>query len=219
MLYIVASPIGNLSDISSRALDVLKKVDYVLCEDTRRSFKLLDRYSLSKRLVSYHEHSSYNKIESILSDLKDNIDIAYLSDAGTPNISDPGGKLCEIAFKNNIKVVPIPGPSALTALISVAPFSCSNFRFVGFWPKKKGRETLIKQIIDIKEPIFFYESPKRIKKTIDQLSQKLSSRKLLIGRELTKIHEQIIVLDLSLDNADNIANIPEKGEFVLAVFE
>lgn len=219
MLYIVSTPIGNLEDISQRALKTLSEVDAILCEDTRQTSKLLSRYNIRKRMISLHEHSSIEKIDSIIAEIKSGIDYAYVSDAGTPNLSDPGGRLVEAAYAGGITVSPIPGPSALTALISVAPFSCSDFRFIGFFPKKKGRETLTKEIASFKNPVFFYESPKRAKKTIAFLAEKLPNKKLLVGRELTKVFEQIIVLDLSLVNADNITNIPEKGEFVLAVFE
>jgi 16S rRNA (cytidine1402-2'-O)-methyltransferase len=219
MLYMVATPIGNLSDMSSRSIDILNSVEYIACEDTRQTKKLLDRFKIKKKLTSIHEHSSLYKLEEIVEDLKAGIDIAYASDSGTPNLSDPGGRLVELAMQNNIPVSPIPGPSALTALISVAPFSCSDFRFIGFFPRKKGRLTLTKEIATAKSPIFFYESPKRIRKTLNLLKDALPGKKVLIGREVSKIHEQIMVLDLSLTNEDNINNIPERGEFVLAIFE
>ncbi len=219
MLYIVASPIGNLSDISSRALETLKLVDYIACEDTRRTAKLLNHYGISKKMVSLHQHTSNYKLAQIADDLDSGLDIAYLSDGGTPNLSDPGAKLNELALAKGVRVVPIPGPSPLLALISVASFACSDFRFIGFFPKKKGRETMAKQMALSKPPIFFFESPNRIMKTISLLREKAPNKKLLVGRELTKVFEQIIVLDLSENNVDNIVNIPEKGEFVLAIFE
>jgi len=219
MLYIIASPIGNLDDISQRALKTFESVDAILCEDTRQTSKLLARYNIRKPLISLHEHSSLEKINSLVDDMEQGKNYAYVSDGGTPNLSDPGGRLVEVAYGKKITVSPIVGPSALTALISVAPFSCSDFRFIGFFPKKKGRETLAKEISASKHPIFFYESPKRARKTISFLAKRLDNKKLLIGRELTKIFEQILVLDLSLINEDNISNIPEKGEFVLAIFE
>ena len=214
----IASPIGNLSDISQRALDVLSSVDYVLCEDTRHTKRLLDRYSINTRLVSLHQHSTEDKLFSIIDDLKAGQKVACVSDSGTPNLSDPGGRLVEMAYGENLEVSPIPGASALASLVSVAPFACSDFRFIGFFPKKKGRETLARELKSIKYPVFFFESPKRIRKTIAFLQSKLPNKKLLIGRELTKIYEQIQVLDLSKINEHNINEVPEKGEFVLAIF-
>ncbi len=219
MLYIVATPIGNLEDISARALKTLSEVDYILCEDTRQTHKLLDKYNISGRLVSLHEHTNEQKIMGIVEDLKNGKNVAYVSDAGTPNLSDPGGKLLEFAYREGLEVSPIPGASALSALISIAPFPCSDFCFIGYFPKKKGRQTLVKELSEAKNPVFFFESPKRIHKTLQLLNVSLPSKKVLIGRELTKIFEQLIILDLSLDNVDNISNIPEKGEFVLAIFE
>lgn len=221
MLYMVSTPIGNLSDITLRAKEVLQGVDYIVCEDTRQTKKILDRYLISnKKLVSLHEHSSPQRIEEIVEDLKNGSDIAYASDSGTPNLSDPGGRLVELSYASNIKISPIPGPSALSALISVAPFACSNFKFIGFFPRKKGRASLIKEISKSKSPIFFYESPKRVRKTLLYIYDNLKdTKRVLIGRELTKIYEEIKVLDLSKINEDNILEVPEKGEFVLAVFE
>lgn len=139
---------------------------------------------------------------------------AYLSDAGTPNISDPGGKLVEFALKNDIAVSPIPGPSSLTTLISVAPFACSNFVFLGYFPKKKGREKIIEKIKNYDMPVFFFESPYRIKKTLNHLKERLEGYHILIGRELTKKFEEIIFCDL---NNPGLQNITEKGEFVFAL--
>lgn len=218
MLYIIASPIGNLDDISQRALKTFESVDAILCEDTRQTSKLLARYNIRKTLISLHEHSSQEKISCLIDDMAKGRNYAYVSDGGTPNLSDPGGRLVEAANSKKITVSPIVGPSALTALISVAPFPCSDFRFIGFFPKKKGRQTLAKELLAVKAPVFFFESPKRVRKTIKLLSERIPNKKLLIGRELTKIYEQILVLDLSAVNEDNINDIPEKGEFVLAIF-
>jgi len=218
MLYIIGSPIGNLGDITLRALETLKKVDFIACEDTRQTIKLLKKYNINKRLVSLHQHSSDKKLAFLLDELKSGREVAYLSDGGTPNLCDPGGKLNDLVEKNGVRIMPIPGPSPLLALISVAPFSCSDFRFIGFFPKKKGRETLARELAGVKYPVFFFESPKRVRKTIKFLSERLKGKKLLIGRELTKIYEEILILDLSSINEDNLLRIPEKGEFVLAVF-
>jgi 16S rRNA (cytidine1402-2'-O)-methyltransferase len=220
MLYIVSTPIGNLSDISARAIETLKTVDLILAEDTRNTKKLLDRYKITTRIESLHEHSSDEKIAHYIEELKSDLKIAYVSDAGTPNISDPGGKLVARSLEGGVKVVPIPGPSSLTTLISVAPFSCSEFIFRGFFPKKKGRETMIKYIEGQKMPVFFFESPMRIKKTLLLLKQKLPTHSILIGRELTKIFEEILVIDLGSDEAEaKLGALTEKGELVFAVFK
>ncbi len=215
MLYIVATPIGNLDDITLRAKRVLGEVDFVIAEDTRRSGILLKYLNISKKITSFHEHSQDSKLEMILKELKSGTDIAYISDAGTPNLSDPGGKLVEAARGAQIEVSPIPGPSALTSLISVAPFSCSKFQFMGYFPKKKGREKMIEYIKKVGCPVFFYESPHRIQKTLSLLSQKLEGYSILIGRELTKVYEEVLLIDLQ--DQESFAKIISKGEFVFAV--
>jgi len=217
-VYMIASPIGSFSDITLRALEVMKGVDYIICEDTRQTIKLTRKYNINKRLISLHQHSSEAKLNFVIEELKKGRNIAYLSDGGTPNLSDPGAKLNELAMQNDIKIVPVPGPSPLLALISVAPFACSDFRFIGFFPKKKGREKLAREISTLKYPVFFFESPKRVRKTVSFLKEKTPDKKLLIGRELTKVFEEILVLDLSAITDDNVSRIPEKGEFVLAIF-
>jgi len=195
--------------------DLLASCDYILAEDTRNTKKLLNFLKLNKKLVSFHEHSSKERIDEVIFDLKGDRDICYVSDAGTPNLSDPGGKLSEAALSEGIKVCPIPGPSALTALISVAPFSCSQFVFMGFFPKKKGRETMVENIKKIENPVFFFESCHRIKKTLCFLSERLPAHNILIGRELTKKFEQINYLPLSGQSITK--NLVEKGEFVFAL--
>ena len=219
MLYVVATPIGNLADISERAIKVLSGVDLILAEDTRNSRKLLDRFNISTKLESFHEHSSESKLLYYVGLLTSGTDIAYISDAGTPNISDPGGKLIASVLDAGVTVSPIPGSSSLTALISVAPFSCSEFVFKGFFPKKKGRQTLIKQLANVEVPTFFLESPMRIKKTLKLLADSLPSRHIVLGRELTKIYEQIILLDLGANDIDEkIESLVEKGEFIFAIY-
>lgn len=214
MLYIVSTPIGNLGDISQRALDILKSVDLILAEDTRNTRKLLDRYKITTRVESLHEHSADEKIANYIEDLKTGTQIAYVSDAGTPNISDPGGKLVFMAYEKNLAVSPIPGPSSLTALISVAPFSCSQFTFQGFFPKKKGREKMVTEIKNAKIPFFFFESPMRVRKTLSFLKANLPEHSVIVGRELTKIFEQIKIIRFSNSEADQeISTLKEKGEF------
>lgn len=215
MLYFVATPIGNLGDLTERVRETLSRVDFIVAEDTRQTRKILDKLQIqAKKLVSLHEHTSRAKIDWLIGELKTGKSAAYLSDAGTPNLSDPGGRLAQAAYESEIEVSPIPGPSALTALISVAPFSSSQFIFLGFFPKKKGREKLINQIKDSKIPVFFFESPYRIKKTLNLLKERMPYAKILIGRELTKIYEEIIwqnLADLDIDQ------IREQGEFVIGL--
>ncbi|MDH4359029.1 MAG: 16S rRNA (cytidine(1402)-2'-O)-methyltransferase [Candidatus Berkelbacteria bacterium] len=217
MLYIIGTPIGNLEDLSFRAKRILSEVDFVLAEDTRQSRKLLARYQINKSLVSFHEHSGNEKINWVIKNLKEGKDIAYVSDGGTPNLCDPGGKLTAAVLANGIKISPIPGPSPLLTLISVAPFSCSEFIFKGFFPKKKGREKMVGYIANQDIPVFFFESPHRIKKTLAFLSARLPDYRILIGRELTKIHEEVIFADLTDGNI--LEKINSKGEFVFGLIK
>lgn len=216
MLYIVATPIGNLEDVTLRAKRILGETDFILAEDTRRTGILLKHLKINKKIVSFHEHSESAKLNWIIDQLENcKISAAYVSDAGTPNLSDPGGKLVEAALVAGVEVSPIPGPSSLTALISVAPFSCSQFQFLGYFPKKKGREKMTKYICDQDMPVFFLESPYRIQKTVDFLSQRLEGYNILIGRELTKIFEEIVFFNLN--KTKKFENIKQKGEFIFAL--
>lgn len=213
-VYFVATPIGNLSDLSARAVETIKSADLVISEDTRVSIKILNHLGIKKRLLSIHEHSSREKLASAVAEIKNTKKTVYLSDAGTPNLSDPGGKLAQILMEEGIKIVPIPGPSALTALISVAPFACNQFTFLSFFPKKKGRQTLIAELKTAKQPYFFFESPHRITKTLELLKAELPEHFILIGRELSKVFEETIYCPL----ADlEVNKVVAKGEFVFAV--
>lgn len=194
-LYVVATPIGNLEDITLRALRVLEEVDYVLCEDTRVTKKLLSRYNLKTPTLSYHAHSSHKKEEKIIGLLKEGLDLALVTDAGTPAVSDPGGGLVNMVRKvlPEVSIVAIPGASALAAALSVAGVSVSDFVFLGFPPHKKGREKLFKEMAASKRTVMFYESTHRILKALTILDKLLSGeRKIIIARELTKIHEEVI---------------------------
>jgi len=216
MLYLVATPIGNLEDITARAGKILNGVDFVLAEDTRRTGILLKHLGVDKKIISFHEHSNSEKLNWIIDQLSNcKISVAYVSDAGTPNLSDPGGKLVEAAYENGIEVSPIPGPSALTALISIAPFSCSQFQFMGYFPKKKGREKMAEYVKNQDMPLFFLESPYRIHKTLEFLAARLPNYHILVGRELTKKFEQIVFSDLQDDKT--LKAMPAKGEFVFAL--
>jgi 16S rRNA (cytidine1402-2'-O)-methyltransferase len=215
MLYIVATPIGNLEDLSARAERILREADLVLAEDTRQSSKILAHLGIEKKIISFHEHSDDKKLDWVIQELDKGKKVAYLTDAGTPNLSDPGGKLVEKAMAWGVQVAPIPGPSALTALISIAPFSCQNFLFLGYFPKKKGREKMTKYISSQEFPVFFFESPFRIDKTINFLAERLCGYKILIGRELTKKFEEVIFCDLT--DKETLEKIISKGEFVFAL--
>jgi 16S rRNA (cytidine1402-2'-O)-methyltransferase len=194
-LYIVATPIGNLADITFRAIETLKGVDLILCEDTRQTKKLLDHYTISTPTLSYHQHSKLKKIDLILEKLSQGENLALVSDAGTPGISDPGNYLVKRVvekFGQEVKIVPIPGSSAITTLLSVSGFSCGDFLFLGFLPHKKGRQTLLKQIQASEQTIILYESCHRILKLLSELVMVgLEQRPIVVGRELTKKFETI----------------------------
>ncbi|MCX6807963.1 MAG: 16S rRNA (cytidine(1402)-2'-O)-methyltransferase [Patescibacteria group bacterium] len=190
-LYIVATPIGNLGDITIRAIDTLKSVNLVCAEDTRQSQKLFAKYDIHTPLTSWHAHSNESKLKQIIEKLKDNQEIALISDAGTPGISDPGYKLIQEAIKNNIRVIPIPGATAVITALCASGMQTDKFLYLGFPPTKKGRQTLFNSLKDEQHTVVFYESPHRIKKAISQLRESLGDdRSIVLARELTKIHEE-----------------------------
>lgn len=219
-LYIVATPIGNLEDITLRALRILKEVDLVACEDTRVTSKLLSHYSISKPLISLHHHSGRNQFEKIIRELQAGKSAAYASDAGTPGVSDPGNKLVEEAIAESIMVIPIPGASAVTALVSVAGTDMQSFVFLGFPPHKKGRETFFKKIVSEGLPVVYYDSPHRVLKNLELLktisSEAKKEKQIIIGRELTKIFEEVVRGSID-DTLKFFESNPEKmkGEFVI----
>lgn len=210
-LYIVATPIGNLEDITLRALRTLKTVDLIACEDTRHTGLLLGHFGIKKPLISYHQHSRLKKIEHLISELESGKNIALVTDAGTPGLADPAGVLLEAALKGKIKVVPMPGPSALTTLLSVAGIPFDRYIFLGFLPKKKGRKTLIHAIKESEMPIVFFESPQRIVKTLGEMAEALGDSEVVVGRELTKKFEQIYRGKIS----EVLPNLRPQGEFVV----
>lgn len=220
-LYIVATPIGNLEDITLRALRVLKEVDIILCEDTRTTRVLLNKYDIHTKTMSYHAHSTDTKESVIIRMLIEGKNLALVSDAGTPCISDPGVLLVSNIRKNlgiDAKVVPIPGPSALISALSASGISSAEFVFLGFLPHKKGRETLFKEIAVSKRVIVFYESTHRILKTLVSLNQHCPDFNIMIAREITKQFEQFIsgtpveLLEYYTTNTDK-----QRGEFVVIV--
>ena len=195
MLYIVATPIVNLQDITIRAINTLSNADLILAEDTRVTKVLLDRYNIKKEIISYHQHSGFRKIERIIEMLNRGKNLALVTDAGTPGISDPGGFLVSEALKTipDLKVVAIPGPNAAVTALSMSGFPSDKFIFLGFPPHKKGRQTFFKKIGQIKETIVFYESKHRILKALKELMEVslVDKRKIMLVRELTKQFETV----------------------------
>ena len=214
-LYIVSTPIGNLKDITVRALSVLKNCDLIACEDTRVTRKLLSSYEIkSKNLVSLHEHSPQQKLIFLIDKIKKKKSIALVSDAGTPIISDPGIQLVILAINNNIKIIPIPGPSAITASLVGSGLAHDNFFFVGFLPNKKKRINTLNKYKKIDSLLIFYENAKRIKETINDMFSIFGNRKCVIARELTKYYETFYRGDLK-----KFKNIKEnlKGEITIII--
>lgn len=192
-LYIVPTPIGNLNDITLRALQVLKDVDYILAEDTRQSSKLLKHFEIDKKLVSYHQHNEHKSIDRIIEDLKQDKTIAVVSDAGTPGISDPGFLIVRACIQNEIAVECLPGATAFVPALVNSGFPCDKFVFEGFLPHKKGRQTRLNLLKEETRTIVFYESTHRLLKTLAQFAEFFGEdRPVSVSRELTKIHEENI---------------------------
>ncbi len=214
MLYIVGTPIGNLEDISLRALSTLKKCNYILCEDTRRTSKLLNHYQITNRLISYHLHNEKRKAKSIIDDLKNGMEVAIVSDAGMPTIADPGCELISLCHDENIKVTSIPGPSAIITALALSGLDGSRFQFVGFIPKKPSKiKKLIDEAIAFEGTTILFETPHRIIKTLKYFPE---NQIIIIARELTKIHEEIIkgsMEDIKSHMENNKSSV--KGEFVI----
>ena len=192
-LYLVATPIGNLEDITLRAIRILKEVDIILPEDTRQTLKLLNHLKISKTLISYHRHNEEIKVDNIIQKLKEGINIALVSDAGTPVISDPGEVVVKEALKNNVEVIPIPGACALINGLIASGLDAKEFSFYGFLSlNKKLRKEKLEEIKNENKTIILYEAPHKILNTLNDLSKILDNRKVVIARELTKIHEEYI---------------------------
>jgi 16S rRNA (cytidine1402-2'-O)-methyltransferase len=217
--YIVSTPIGNLEDISKRALRTLKEVDLILCEDTRVTKKLLNHFDIKTPTSSYHQHSKLKKINFIIEKIKEEKNLALVSDAGTPGISDPGNKLIEEVveeFADSVKIIPIPGPSALISALSISGLRVQKFTFLGFPPAKRKRKKFFEEVVGSKYPVVFYESPHRIIRTLEELEAINNKLDVFLCRELTKIFETTY--------RGNIAKVLEKlkkekpkGEFVVII--
>ena len=219
MLYIVATPIGNLDDVSKRALETLRSVDFILCEDTRVTKKLLNHFKIESKMISYHEHSKLTKMDYIAELLGNKKTLALVSDAGTPGISDPGNRLIEylLSLMPDLEISPIPGPNAAVSALSISGFPTDEFLFLGFPPHKKGRETFFKDFATEKRTVVFYESPHRILKALEQLEKFLSpDRRLVICRELTKMFETIYRGNVG-DIRSRLAESEICGEFVVVI--
>lgn len=212
-LYIVSTPIGNLGDITLRALETLKFVDIIACEDTRHTLQLLNHFEIKKPLISYHQHSKDSKVEQIISTITKGKNVAIVTDAGTPGISDPGEFLIRAAIENKIEIVPIPGVSAAITALSVSGLDTDEFVFVGFLPHKKGRQTKLKEIATEKRTIILYESPFRIIKLLTELLEYTGDRSVAVCRELTKKFEVTYRGKIS----EILPEIKEKGEFVVII--
>lgn len=218
-LYVVATPIGNIKDITLRALEVLKEVDLILCEDTRHSGQLLHEYQISKQLLSFHDHNEVSRIPEIIQRLKNGENIALISDAGTPLISDPGFKLVRASQEENINVKTIPGPSAAIAAMSISGLPTDKFLFVGYLPKTSGkRDKLLIELSEIKTKlplsVIFYESPHRVDKLLVELEKFFPESQISVQRELTKLHETVLTGSIN-DVQEKLVGKSHKGEFTL----
>lgn len=215
VLHVVATPIGNKSDITLRALEVFKSADKILCEDTRQTRKLFEDIDSGAPLASFHQHSSDAKIEALLQELLDGKNIALVTDAGTPAVADPGGRLIEAALQKGITVSPIPGPSSIMAALSVSGFPADRFTFFGFVPKK-GRENFLKGVADDAKTSVLFESPYRIHKTLKELVDYMPTRNVVVARELTKKFEEV-KRGLPQELLEHFSSNTAKGEFVIVI--
>lgn len=216
-LFVVATPIGNLQDITFRAIETLKNVDFILCEDTRVTKNLLNHYQINKPLISYHQHTEARKVKEIINLLAEGKNLALVTDAGTPGISDPGNKLIyDLRFKTeDLQIVPIPGPSAVVAALSISGFPTDKFIFMGFPPHKNKRQKFFKEAAATEYTTVFYESGHRIKKCLQELKENLDAgRGLVVCRELTKKFETIYrgIIDQIIEQMQD-----ERGEFVVVI--
>lgn len=216
-LYLVPTPIGNLKDITLRALEVLKSVDIIAAEDTRQSLKLLNHYEIKKTLISYHKHNEQGKSIEILDFIKEGKDVAIVTDAGTPGISDPGAVIVSKCIEENIEFQVLPGATAITTSLVYSGIDTTKFIFRGFFPRdNKERNILLSEINNVRETIILYESPYRIIKTLNIIKESLGNRNIALCRELTKLHEEIIRGKIE-DVLENLNNRVIKGEFVMVI--
>lgn len=218
-IYLVATPIGNLSDISIRAVDTLKNVDIIACEDTRNTIKLLNHFEIKAPLTSYHEYNKIDKAYELCEKVKTGKNIAFVSDAGMPAISDPGYELVDIAYKEGLNVTVIPGASAVVSALAISGISSRRFSFEGFLPNDKNeKKEILTELSQESRTIILYEAPHRLLKTLKELFECLGDRKISIVRELTKLHEEVIRGNLGKIIADyESCDIVVRGEYVLVI--
>ena len=217
ILYLVATPIGNLEDITLRALRILKEVDLIACEDTRHTRKLLSHYDISRPTISYHEHNERERTPDLIEKLQSGVSIALVSDAGTPLVSDPGYRLVSEAILRGLDVVPIPGPSALVTAIAASGLPTAEFTFAGFLPPRRAaRRARLQEIAPLKSTVIFYEAPHRIRETLSDARELLGDRQAVLARELTKLHEQFLRGSLS-QLAKALEETATRGEMVLLI--
>lgn len=213
IFYIVSTPIGNLQDISHRAIEVLSNSDFILCEDTRVALKLLNKFNIKKELISFNAFNEKSKVNLIINKINEGKIGALISDAGTPLICDPGQFLINVLIDNNIRLISIPGPSALITALTLSGFPSNSFVFEGFLPQKKGRKKKLEELCKEERTIVFYESPHRVQKTLKELNELIPERKIAICRELTKTFEEVWRGTVS----EIFTSLPQKvvkGEFV-----
>jgi 16S rRNA (cytidine1402-2'-O)-methyltransferase len=217
-LYLVATPIGNLADITQRALQILNDVDLIACEDTRHTHKLLNHYGLSTKTISYHEHNEQKRATELIDRLKQGTNIAVVSDAGTPSISDPGFRLVRAAIENDITIVPIPGPSALITALIAAGLPTDEFFFAGFLPARaNARRARLSELQSVPGTLIFYEAPHRLAQTLKDAYEILGEREAVVARELTKLHEEIRRGRLSELTTDYTEKTDARGEIVVLI--
>jgi len=216
ILYVVSTPIGNLEDITYRAVSILKLVDIIAAEDTRTSRILLSRYEIKTKMVSYHEHNERARAESLCKDLTNGKNIALITDAGTPCISDPGYVLVNLARKEGFSIFPIPGPSSLTAALAVSGLPTDQFYYTGFLPRKKGRKTKLEFLASLPVTVVIFESPHRVLKTILDIDTYMGNRIISVCRELTKKFEEVLFGPVQ-EIREKIENSTPRGEFVIVV--
>ena len=216
VLYIVSTPIGNLEDITLRALRILKEVSLIAAEDTRLTRKLLTHYNISTPTVSYYEHNRFTRIPKIIDHFNTGKDVAVVTDAGTPGISDPAYKLIRAAIESGSRIEAIPGPSASITALTASGLPTDRFIFEGFLPRKKGRKAKLTRLSAIEATVIFYESPKRIVRTLKDILEFMGDRPAVIGRELTKLHEEMIRGNVSKLLSHFTQKTP-RGEFVIMI--
>ena len=219
ILYVVSTPIGNLEDITHRAVRVLSEVDVIACEDTRHTRKLLNHYGVNTKTVSYHEHNERERAAELLESLESGLDLAIVSDAGTPGISDPGFRIVQLALENGVPVVPVPGPTALIAALVASGLPSDEFFFGGFLPARKSqRRTRLMELASIPATLVFYEAPHRIAESLRDAREILGEREAVSARELTKLHEEILRGRLSeLAQRFSTGEEGARGEMVLMI--